>query len=508
MDMSTRGEETLRTYEEVNRKIVSGDAVVMTADEFVELVRAGGIEAAAKEVDVVTTGTFGAMCSSGAFLNIGHTEPPIRLNECFLNDVPCYTGLAAVDIFVGATAMSRTRGIEYGGGHVIEDLVAGREVELKAEGRGTDCYPRRYLETTISLEEINQAVLLNPRNAYERYNGATNSSDRLLHTYMGTLLPKLGNITYSGSGQLSPLYKDRGFETLGIGTRIFLAGAAGYIVGEGTQHHPQKQLGTLMVRGDLKEMDPLYLKGASIQDYGPSLYVGLGVPLPIINLRVAKTAATPDEEIKTEIKDYGIASSARPSLRTVTYAELKSGRVNLNGRDVPASPMSSHKHAKEIAEELKGRIKKGRFLLSRPAELLPIERPLKLLRTKNSHTVGDIMNANFATAGPRCDISRAATLIVQSGIDHLPIVDEGGRLIGIVTSWDIAKAVATGKQHLRSIMTTSVVSFSKEDSVDEAANRLLTNHISGAPVVDRENKVVGLITIEDLTKLYGRRGAR
>ncbi|HPT73329.1 MAG TPA: homocysteine biosynthesis protein, partial [Methanomassiliicoccaceae archaeon] len=70
-----------RTYEEINAKIQRGDAVVMTAEEAIKLAESNGIEKAAKEVDVVTTGTFGAMCSSGAFINFGHSEPPIRMKR-------------------------------------------------------------------------------------------------------------------------------------------------------------------------------------------------------------------------------------------------------------------------------------------------------------------------------------------------------------------------------------------------------------------------------------------
>ncbi len=120
-----RGREELRGYEEINEKIKRGDAVVLTAEEFIELVEQSGLEKAAKEVDVVTTGTFGAMCSSGAFLNFGHSEPPIKMVKCWLNDVPVYKGLAAVDAYLGVTSMSESRPFEYGGGHVIEDLVSG-----------------------------------------------------------------------------------------------------------------------------------------------------------------------------------------------------------------------------------------------------------------------------------------------------------------------------------------------------------------------------------------------
>jgi len=504
--LAERGVESIRTYEEINAKVKRGDAVVMTADEFVEYAKVYGVNAAAKEVDVVTTGTFGPMCSSGAFLNFGHSEPPIKMTRCWLNDVPAYKGLAAVDAYIGATAMSETKGFDYGGGHVIQELVSGWDLELRGESYGTDCYPRRFIETTVSIHDLNQAILLNPRNAYQRYNAATNTTDNMLYTYMGTLLPRSGNVAYSGSGQLSPLYKDKNFETIGIGTRIFLGGGVGYVVGEGTQHNPQKELGTIMVRGDLKQMKPRYLRGASFQRYGTSLYVGVGIPIPIINVKVAESASIPDGQIYTDVLDYGVPSSKRPSLRRVSYAELKSGNVVLNGKGIPTSPLSSFKYAEEIAETLKRWVQAGTFILSRPAELLPAYREFKPLEVRRYESrVKDVMTPSVITAKPTDEIRVVASLIVKHGIDHVPIVDESNKLIGIVTSWDVAKAVAEGKTNLKDVMTSRVIAARQSETVDVVANRLLKHNISGMPVVDDENRVIGIVTTDDLAKTLGRR---
>ncbi|HJX23429.1 MAG TPA: homocysteine biosynthesis protein [Candidatus Bathyarchaeia archaeon] len=499
-----RGAEKLRSYEEINGKITSGDATILTADEFVDYVQRKGLKAAAKEVDVVTTGTFGAMCSSGAFLNLGHSEPPIKMIKCWLNDVPAYKGLAAVDAYLGATAFSETRGIEYGGGHVLEDLVSRKDVELRREGYGTDCYPRKSIETTVNIDELNQAILLNPRNAYEHYNAATNSTESIIHTYMGTLLPRYGNVTYSGAGQLSPLYKDLDYETLGIGTRIFLGGGVGYVVGEGTQHSPQNQFGTLMVRGDLRKMTPRFLRGATFHKYGPTLYVGLGVPIPIINEKVAASAALTDENIYTDILDYGVPSRNRPIIKRVSYADLKEGEIELDGKSTRASPLSSFKYAKEIAETLKAWIVRGDFLLNRPAELLPTYRELRLLEVKKPEPrVKDIMTKNVVTAKPSDNIKDVAKMLVAHAIDHLPIVEEG-KLKGIVTSWDLARALAEDKVRLNEIMTTKVVTALETESVDIVARRLDRHNISGAPVVDSENRILGIVTIRDLASLLRR----
>jgi uncharacterized protein (DUF39 family) len=156
-----------KTIAEINAKIKAGQAVVFTAEEIIEVAREKGIKQAAREVDVVTTGTFGIMCSSGAYFNVGHTRPRFKFGggRATLNDVPVYTGLAAVDLFLGANGLPeddpRNRvhpgEFNYGGGHVIEELVAGHDVKLVASAYGTDCYPRKKLETWINIKDLNEA---------------------------------------------------------------------------------------------------------------------------------------------------------------------------------------------------------------------------------------------------------------------------------------------------------------------------------------------------------------
>ena len=305
-----------RTYEEINKRIKKGEAVIVTAEEIIPIVEEKGIEKATEEIDVVTTGTFGPMCSSGAIINFGHSDPPIRMQKVWLNDVEAYAGLAAVDAYIGATQLSESEGMEYGGAHVIEDLISGKEIKLKALSQGTDCYPRREIETYITKESINQAILFNPRNSYQNYNVAVNASDKKIYTYMGILLPDIGNANYCTSGQLSPLLNDPQFKTIGIGTRIFFGGAQGYIVWEGTQFYPQvikdeneKTIykgGTLAVIGDLKGMSTDYIRAAIFKGYGVTLVVGIGIPIPILNSEIMKNVAVKDEDIWTEIIDYSI----------------------------------------------------------------------------------------------------------------------------------------------------------------------------------------------------------
>ena len=382
-----------KTIAEINEKIRKGEAVVVTAEEVIGIVEERGVKKAAQEIDIVTTGTFGPMCSSGIYLNLGHSKPRIKVGGgvVYLNDVPAYTGLAATDIFIGATALPDNDPrnkiypgeFNYGGGHVIEELVAGKDIRLVATAYGTDCYPRKRLETLINIKDLNEVVLLNIRNAYQNYNVAVNLSDRTIYTYMGVLKPNLGNANYCSAGQLSPLLNDPYYKTIGIGTKIFLGGGIGYVAWHGTQHNPhvlrgnngvpRRPAGTLAVIGDLKQMKPEWLRGVSFLGYGCSLMVGIGIPIPILSEEILRYTAVKDEEIFAPIVDYAEAYPQREPdiLGEVSYAQLKSGKIVVREKEVPTASLSSYPKAVEIAQTLKEWIRKGEFLLTEPVAPLP-----------------------------------------------------------------------------------------------------------------------------------------
>ncbi|MFC1917176.1 homocysteine biosynthesis protein [Chloroflexota bacterium] len=382
-----------KTIAEINEKISKGQAVVVTAEEIIDIVKKKGINKAAQEVDVVTTGTFGPMCSSGAFLNVGHAKPRIKLGggKVFFNDVPAYTGLAAVDLFLGATAVpdddprnwNHPGDFIYGGGHVIEELVAGKDIQLVATAYGTDCYPRKKLETLVNIKDINEAVLFNIRNSYQNYNVAVNLSDKTIYTYMGVIKAKLGNANYCSAGQLSPLLNDPRYQTIGIGTKIFLGGGIGYVSWHGTQHNPgaprsengvpKRPSGTLAVIGDLKQMKSEWLRGISMLGYGTSIIVGIGVPIPVLSEEVLQYAAVTDADIFAAVVDYSESYPQRKPdvIGEVSYAQLKSGKIKVDGKEIPTSSLSSYSKAVTIANTLKKWVQKGDFLLTEPVAPIP-----------------------------------------------------------------------------------------------------------------------------------------
>ncbi len=394
----------MKSIEQINEKISSGKAVVLTAEEIIDYVDRKGLEQAAKEVDVVTTATFGPMCSSGCFLNFGHSKPKIRITEAYLDEVNAYAGIAAVDLYLGATQLRRNdpANLDYpgefrfGGGHVMEKLVAREEVELIAQSYGTDDYPRKELKTRVTIDDLNQCIMVNPRNCYQNYNVAINTSDRTIYTYLGTLKPEMKNCGYSSAGQLSPLLNDPFYRTIGVGTKIWLAGAQGHVYAEGTQHSPtcergvlgvpSEGAGTLALSGDMKQMDPEFVRGVSLRGYGVSLCLGVGIPIPVLDEQILKQTTIRDRDIMAQVIDYSHDYPERTGrvIGNVSYAELKSGQISVNGKAVESGAMSSYAKARKIAGILQEEIRSGAFLVSAPVTPIATEQGMNPMKEAES----------------------------------------------------------------------------------------------------------------------------
>lgn len=378
----------MRTIAEINEKITCKRAVVWTVEQVKLKVEEVGVAKVAREVDVITTGTFEPMESSGAIINLGHTDPPIKIRRCWLDGVPAYAGFGAVDLYLGASAAAEEiEGEELrenGGGHVIENLIAGKPVHVRAQGQVTDCYPRATFETTITRDTINQFYLFNPRNLYQNFIVGVNGGDRPLFTYLGPLQPRLGNAVYSNPGAISPLINDPELQVIGIGTRIFLGGGIGYVAWEGTQHFPlQKRLpnrtpigpaATLALIGDAKQMDARWVRGCYFKNYGPSLMLGVGVPIPVLNEEIVARCAVQDKDIVAPIVDFSIPRRVRPTFGLVSYAQLKSGRIVIEGKIVRTAPVASIYLSQQVAQELKQWIEAGKFTLTESVASIPMER--------------------------------------------------------------------------------------------------------------------------------------
>jgi uncharacterized protein (DUF39 family) len=392
----------MRTIAEINDKIILNQAVVWTVEELKAKVAEIGVKKTFELVDIISTGTFEPMESSGAIINLGHTDPPIKIRQCWLDGVPAYAGFGAVDLYLGATAMSDYSNTsetgdsenrasltahEKGGGHVIEDLIAGKAVQLRAIGQITDCYPRASFEGTFTKNSINQFYLFNPRNLYQNFIVGVNGGDRPLFTYLGPLQPRLANAVYSNPGAISPLFNDPDLEIIGIGTKIFLGGGIGYIAWEGTQHFPlQKRLpnrtpigpaATVALIGDAKQMNSRWVRGCYFKNYGPSLMLGVGVPIPVLNEEVIVKCAVKDKEIVAPVVDFSIPRRVRPTFGLVSYGQLKTGAISIEGKSVRTAPLASIFLSRQVAQELKQWIEAGQFTLTEA--IAPLERDRSFL---------------------------------------------------------------------------------------------------------------------------------
>ncbi len=271
--------------------------------------------------------------------------------------------------------------------------------------------------------------MVNPRNSYQSYVAASNTTDRTLYTYMGALLPNTGNVSYSGAGCLSPPIPPNDppdLRIIGSGVPIFLCGAEGMIIGgEGTQASPGNGFATLMTTGDMNGMSTDFLRAATFKGYNSTLYVGLGVPIPVLDEDIVRRTAVRDEDLKTTIADYGVPNRDRPTLREVTYAELKSGLVEMNGgEEVKTSSLSSYKKALEVADELKAWVESGRMELALPPtrRMNTQKTPPRPMRdqARTPPLVRDIMNTNLVTIGGRREDPDGGKTPAQRGNQSSP----------------------------------------------------------------------------------------
>jgi CBS domain-containing protein len=321
---------------------------------------------------------------------------------------------------------------------------------------------------------------------------------------MGKLLPRCRNATFSGAGELNPLINDPDYETIGIGTRIFLGGTQGYVIGEGTQHEAKSQNGTLMVRGDAKKMSSDFLQGAALTKYGTSLYVGIGIPIPILNIGLAKKTSIRDEEIFTNVVDYGVPRRNRPKLQKVSYKELKSGSIMVDEKRIRVSSLSSLKVARKIAATLKNWILNGEFFLTLPVERLPLDTVFKPIReTEATPFVASVMHT-AVTCTENEPIKDIASRIVTHSVNHIIVINEHDKITGIVTSWDITRAMAEGRKALTDVVSRRVVTAKPDEPLETASKRMAKHNINALPVIDNEGKVLGIVTSEDVAKLLGK----
>jgi putative methanogenesis marker 16 metalloprotein len=307
-----------RTIAEINERIKSQDAVVLTAQEVCDIIR-DGEELALKDVDVVTTATRAIMSGTYAVLSFPMAEPGtfVRAEKVWINGVPACIGpcpnerLGIIDLMIYGTSHSKDKP-DYGGGHLFRELVEGKMVLVEVETSDGQS-----LTKAIRLNDIPYAQILSTRNAFKNYVAFVNPRNAPLQTIFNALeFPaRLSCATVSGCGQLNPIKNDPKLETIGIGTRILLNGAKGFVIGTGTRSMPSRP--NLLGLADMHQMSPEYM-GGFITSAGPECIGSWAVPIPVLNESILENILLQDRDIALPIMDVNI----RQKIGNTTYEDV------------------------------------------------------------------------------------------------------------------------------------------------------------------------------------------
>lgn len=290
----------MKTTEEVNERIKKGEAVVLTAEEFKQKIRNDEV-ARAEDVDVVTTATCGLMSGTAAILSVPVAKRGEfgRADEIWLNDVPAFPGpcpnerLGIVDLIIYGPARSVTKPTAYGGGHLFRDLVEDKEIRVKVKSKG------KTFENEVNKDDLEYARIFTTRSSFKNYMGFLNvKEDEVESIFSVTKLkgPYQG-ISVSGCGEINPLENDPTLRTIGVGTKILLNGAVGYVTGKGTR---SKEKPNLSAVADMFNMKPEFMGGFNTSE-GPECITSIAVPIPVLNDEVFSNLKILDENVTLPI---------------------------------------------------------------------------------------------------------------------------------------------------------------------------------------------------------------
>jgi putative methanogenesis marker 16 metalloprotein len=291
------------SYSDILKKVMQGEAVVITAKEVAELVLSGE-SSRLSEVDVVTTATRAVMSGTYAVLSFPVAKPAsfLRARRVWINGIAAQVGpcpnenLGVLDLIVLGTAHSQDRQ-NYGGGHLFRDLVERKKVHVDVE---TD--DGRTLQTDVGLDEMPYARLFASRHAFKNYSAFVNAGAEPVGTIFHSrgFAPHCREATFSGCGQINPLKNDPLLESIGMGTRILMNGAEGFVMGTGTRS--SKERPNLSGFADMHKMVP-ELMGGFVTSAGPECICSWAVPIPVISKTILEEIARRDRDIALPVND-------------------------------------------------------------------------------------------------------------------------------------------------------------------------------------------------------------
>lgn len=267
-----------KTIKDINEKIQKGEAVVYTAEELKKIIREGE-KVTPDTVDAVTAGTCGIMSGTGAILTVPVADKGVfkKADSLWINDVPTSPGpcpnesLGIVDVILYGTSYANS---EYGGGHVLRDLVEGKEMEVRVEANGN------IYENTVVLDDCPYSKLFTTRGAFKNYVSFLNREEGSFETIFSVtgLKGPYKEISVSGCGEINPIENDPLLESIGVGSHILVNGGDGYVVSQGTRSTEAKP--NLSVFADLKGMDGQYMGGFKTSK-SPECITSVAVPFPV-----------------------------------------------------------------------------------------------------------------------------------------------------------------------------------------------------------------------------------
>jgi len=364
-----------RSEQVLQRRQQRGELRVRTAAAFRGLAERAGLAEAYDATDVVVAADAGFTDQATLHLGLGPSEPPIRMRDASLNGVAAMAAGGAGDLVLTA-AMGAAR--------VLADLLGGGRVDLLAAGEGTRLQPRRELHTSLDLGDIGTGRLLLSRAIGENGVVAVSSAEGVVRSPYGPLLGPFGNALYDCAGADSIGLAMPGLGLLGPGSPVLVGGAIGWVVGAGSGHQPDPRRlpsghaatpgAVAAVCADLHDLRPEWVRACRFEGQGDALLVGIAAPIPLLDGGVARQAATGNKALVAPVLDLSIPRRIKPSLGSVTYAELHGGRIEAGGQRLRAAPVHSPRLAAAIAAELVDQLRQGAFPLRLPLRSLG-ERP-------------------------------------------------------------------------------------------------------------------------------------
>jgi len=347
---------------------------VRLAEEFRDLVAAVGLAEAYDSTDVVAAAEATFTDQASLVLNLGPSDPPIRMREPQIEGVAALAGGASGDLVLPIGG--GPEGPRGGGAQVLATLLAGGRVELNTSGDPTPLQPRRELHGRLDLERIGNGRLLLHRGIVENGVVAVSSAEGVIHTGWGPLLGPFGNALFSAAGADSIGLAMPGLGLLGAGSPLLVGGGLGWVIGTGSAHQPQPRRlasghartpgAVAAVSVDLHALEARWVRACHFEGHGSALLVAIAAPIPLLDGRIAAQAATPDSQLEAPVLDVSIPRRIKPSFGGVSYAALKAGAIVVDGNRIPAAPCHSPRLAQELAEELAERLRAGRFPLRLP----------------------------------------------------------------------------------------------------------------------------------------------